>query len=145
MAHRASSEQQALTHSRRHALKHMGLLAMGSFLKPAFAIASIDPLVDNAIKYSEKGSEITISTSNEGKDYIKVAVEDNGEGISAEDQDQIFSRFFRTASARATDNQGSGLGLAIVKHLVNNLNGEVGLESKPEKGSIFWFTVPISQ
>ena len=37
-------------------------------------------LVDNAIKYSEKGSEITISTSNEGKDYIKVAVEDNGEG-----------------------------------------------------------------
>ena len=102
-------------------------------------------LVDNAIKYSEKGSEITISTSNEGKDYIKVAVEDNGEGISPEDQDQIFSRFFRTASARATDNQGSGLGLAIVKHLVNNLNGEVGLESKPEKGSIFWFTVPISQ
>ena len=102
-------------------------------------------LVDNAIKYSEKGSEITISTSNEGKDYIKVAVEDNGEGISPEDQEQIFSRFFRTASARATDNQGSGLGLAIVKHLVNNLNGEVGLESKPEKGSIFWFTVPISQ
>ena len=102
-------------------------------------------LVDNAIKYSEKGSEITISTSNEGNDYIKVAVEDNGEGISPEDQEQIFSRFFRTASARATDSQGSGLGLAIVKHLVNNLNGEVGLESKEEKGSIFWFTVPISQ
>ena len=102
-------------------------------------------LVDNAIKYSEKGSEITISTSNEGSDYVRVAVEDNGEGISSEDRDQIFSRFFRTASARATDNQGSGLGLAIVKHLVNNLNGEVGLESKPEKGSIFWFTVPISQ
>ena len=113
----------------------------------AFALAIeriMNNLVDNAIKYSEKGSEITISTSNEGKDYIKVAVEDNGEGISPEDQEQIFSRFFRTASARATDNQGSGLGLAIVKHLVNNLNGEVGLESKPEKGSIFWFTVPIS-
>ena len=102
-------------------------------------------LVDNAIKYSEKGSEITISTSNEGSDYVRVAVEDNGEGISPEDRDHIFSRFFRTASARATDNQGSGLGLAIVKHLVNNLNGEVGLESKSEKGSIFWFTVPISQ
>ena len=101
-------------------------------------------LVDNAIKYSEKGSEITISTSNDGDDYIRVAVEDSGEGISPEDQDQIFSRFFRTASARASDNQGSGLGLAIVKHLVNNLNGEVGIESKPEKGSIFWFTVPIA-
>ena len=72
-----------------------------------------------------------------------MAVEDTGEGISPEDQDHIFSRFFRTASARATDNQGSGLGLAIVKHLVNNLNGEVGIESKPQKGSIFWFTIPI--
>ena len=100
-------------------------------------------LIDNAIKYSEEGSEIKISTSNDGNDYIRVTVEDTGEGISPEDQDHIFSRFFRTASARATDNQGSGLGLAIVKHLVNNLNGEVGIESKPQKGSIFWFTIPI--
>ena len=100
-------------------------------------------LIDNAIKYSEEGSEIKISTSNDGDDYIRVTVEDTGEGISPEDQDHIFSRFFRTASARATDNQGSGLGLAIVKHLVNNLNGEVGIESKPQKGSIFWFTIPI--
>ena len=69
-------------------------------------------------------------------------VEDNGEGISAEDKDHIFSRFYRTASARATENQGSGLGLAIVKHLVNSLNGEVGIESKPQQGSVFWFTLP---
>ena len=99
-------------------------------------------LIDNAIKYSENGSDITISTSNESDNYIKVMVKDTGEGISDEDKNHIFSRFYRTASARATDNQGSGLGLAIVKHLVNNLNGEVGIESKPQKGSIFWFTLP---
>ena len=69
-------------------------------------------------------------------------VEDNGEGISSEDKDYIFSRFYRTASARATEKQGSGLGLAIVKHLVNSLNGEVGIESKPQQGSVFWFTLP---
>ena len=69
-------------------------------------------------------------------------VEDNGPGISDEDQSYIFGRFYRTASARATDNQGSGLGLAIVKHLVNSLNGEVGIDSVPGKGSVFWFTVP---
>ena len=69
-------------------------------------------------------------------------VEDNGAGISNEDQDYIFGRFFRTASARATDNVGSGLGLAIVKHLVNSLNGEIGIDSTPGKGSIFWFTIP---
>jgi two-component system phosphate regulon sensor histidine kinase PhoR len=99
-------------------------------------------LIDNAIKYSNKGSDITILTSNEDDNYIKVMVEDNGEGISKEDTDHIFSRFYRTASARATENQGSGLGLAIVKHLVNSLNGEVGIESKPQKGSVFWFTLP---
>ena len=99
-------------------------------------------LVDNAIKYSDIGSEINIITSSDSDNYIKVMVEDNGSGISDEDQDFIFSRFYRTASARATDNQGSGLGLAIVKHLVNSLNGEVGIDSIPGKGSVFWFTVP---
>ena len=100
-------------------------------------------LIDNAIKYSKEDSQITISTSNEVDNYIKVMIEDSGQGISDEDKDHIFSRFYRTASARAQENQGSGLGLAIVKHLVNSLNGEVGIESKPHKGSIFWFTVPI--
>ena len=102
-------------------------------------------LIDNAIKYSEKGSEILVITKNDSDSFIKVMVEDSGSGISDEDQDFIFSRFYRTASARATDNQGSGLGLAIVKHLVNSLNGEVGIDSVPEKGSVFWFTVPKTQ
>ena len=101
-------------------------------------------LVDNAIKYSDADSEIVISTLNETDEYIKVMVEDSGEGISSEDKDHIFSRFYRTASARATGNQGSGLGLAIVKHLVNSLNGEVGVQNSKSKGSMFWFTVPIS-
>ena len=102
----------------------------------------LNNLVDNAIKYSKEDSEILISSSNDSGDHIKVMVEDNGPGISDEDQSYIFGRFYRTASARATDNQGSGLGLAIVKHLVNSLNGEVGIDSVPGKGSVFWFTVP---
>ena len=102
----------------------------------------LNNLVDNAIKYSKEDSEIIISSSNDSGDHIKVMVEDNGPGISDEDQSYIFGRFYRTASARATDNQGSGLGLAIVKHLVNSLNGEVGIDSVPGKGSVFWFTVP---
>ena len=104
----------------------------------------LNNLVDNAIKYSKEDSEIIISSSNDSGDHIKVMVEDNGPGISDEDQSYIFGRFYRTASARATDNQGSGLGLAIVKHLVNSLNGEVGIDSVPGKGSVFWFTVPKS-
>jgi two-component system phosphate regulon sensor histidine kinase PhoR len=76
---------------------------------------------------------------------IKVMVADSGVGVSDEDQEHIFDRFYRTASARASDNKGSGLGLAIVKNLINSLNGEVGITPKKTSGSIFWFTIPKSK
>ena len=101
-------------------------------------------LVDNAFKYSPNDSVIEITTS-ENKEFIKVMVLDTGIGISKTDQVYIFDRFYRTASARASENQGSGLGLAIVKNLINNLNGEVGVNNRPDGGSIFWFTLPIDK
>ncbi|MDC0348697.1 ATP-binding protein [Gammaproteobacteria bacterium] len=101
-------------------------------------------LVDNAFKYSPNDSVIEITTS-ENKEFIKVMVSDTGIGISKTDQVYIFDRFYRTASARASENQGSGLGLAIVKNLINNLNGEVGVNNRPDGGSIFWFTLPIDK
>ena len=70
-------------------------------------------------------------------------VADSGIGVADIDKDHIFDRFYRTASARASENKGSGLGLAIVKNLTNSLNGEVGVTSKEPNGSIFWFTLPI--
>ncbi len=100
-------------------------------------------LLDNAFKYSNPGSSIEISTKDQGK-MIKVMVADSGIGVSNEDQEHIFDRFYRTASARASENEGSGLGLAIVKNLINSLNGEVGITPKDKSGSIFWFTLPKS-
>ena len=99
-------------------------------------------LTDNAFKYSPKGSVIEISTIT-NNNHIKINVADQGTGISEIDQEYIFDRFYRTASARASENKGSGLGLAIVKNLINSLNGEVGVANRPEGGSIFWFTLPI--
>ena len=99
-------------------------------------------LTDNAFKYSPKGSVIEISTIT-NNNHIKINVADEGTGISEIDQEYIFDRFYRTASARASENKGSGLGLAIVKNLINSLNGEVGVSNRPEGGSIFWFTLPI--
>jgi len=99
-------------------------------------------LIDNAFKYSPKDSVIEISTIT-NNNHIKINVADEGTGISEIDQEYIFDRFYRTASARASENKGSGLGLAIVKNLINSLNGEVGVLNRPEGGSIFWFTLPI--
>ena len=101
-------------------------------------------LIDNAFKYSEKGSSITISTE-QSANQLKVMIADTGSGVSDEDKVYIFDRFYRTASARASENKGSGLGLAIVKNLANSLDGEVGIESRKPNGSIFWFTLPLEK
>jgi two-component system phosphate regulon sensor histidine kinase PhoR len=102
----------------------------------------LNNLLDNAFKYSPENSTIEINLRKQGES-IRLAVIDQGEGVAQEDQDLVFKRFFRTASARANTQQGSGLGLAIVKNLVYNLQGDVGVESRPEGGSEFWFTIPI--
>ena len=101
-------------------------------------------LIDNAFKYSPKNSVINISTT-ENHEYIKVEVADEGDGVSKNDQEFLFDRFYRTAAARASDNKGSGLGLAIVKNLINSLNGEVGVLNNKDAGSIFWFTLPVKK
>ena len=100
-------------------------------------------LVDNAIKYSPKGSSVHIRTESEnGKAYIKV--EDNGIGIPEEYQDRVFERFFRVDKSRSKEVGGSGLGLAIVKHSCMSNGGEISVESEVGKGSVFTITFPIA-
>ena len=100
----------------------------------------INNFIDNAYKYSPKNSLIVITTESSNSD-IKINIIDEGDGIAPKEINLIFDRFFRTASARASEKTGSGLGLAIVKNLVNSLNGKVGVDPN-EKGSTFWFTLP---
>ena len=101
-------------------------------------------LLDNAIKYTKANDEgeVEIEVKQE-KDFIKVLVKDLGIGIQSSDQGQVFKRFYRTPDARASQKTGSGLGLAIVKNLTISLGGQVGVMKRRNKGSIFWFTLPI--
>ena len=98
-------------------------------------------LLDNAIKYTPNGGEIYISAFEKAENiYIEVA--DNGIGISAEHLPRIFERFYRADKDRSRKLGGTGLGLAIVKHIVQAHGGTIGVESKPGKGSKFFFTLP---
>ena len=97
-------------------------------------------LLNNAVKYSKKNSEIIISAMN-AKDHLTVHIKDHGLGIEKTNIKRIFDRFYRTPSARA-NTKGTGLGLALVKQLVNRVNGKVSVQSKIGKGSTFFIKFP---
>lgn len=104
-------------------------------------------LLDNAIKYTPQGGLIrlrsSMSTGGDGKTpFVRIAVEDTGAGIPAEDLNRLFERFYRVDKARSRELGGTGLGLAIVKHLAKAHAGEVGVESQIGRGSCFFFTLP---
>mgnify|MGYP001344294786 FL=1 len=97
-------------------------------------------LLNNAVKYSKRNSEVVLSTMNT-KDHLTVQIKDHGLGIEKTNIKRIFDRFYRTPSARA-NTRGTGLGLALVKQLVNRVNGKVSVQSKIGKGSTFFVKFP---
>lgn len=101
---------------------------------------AIENLVSNAIKYTPKGGEITVSTNYDERTF-EITVSDNGPGISEEEQEKIFAPFYRGVQKRRVK-QGMGLGLSIAQDVVVAHNGEIHLESQPGKGSQFSITIP---
>jgi signal transduction histidine kinase len=100
-------------------------------------------LIDNAIKYSPPGREIVLSGREGPAGYATFAVEDQGSGISPEDQALVFERFFRVDGSDAQRVYGHGLGLYIAQRLVQAMGGEIWVTSEPGAGSRFSFTLPV--
>jgi two-component system phosphate regulon sensor histidine kinase PhoR len=97
-------------------------------------------LLDNAIKYTEKGG-VRVRLGREGA-RVTCAVEDTGSGIPPEDVPRIFERFYRVDKARSREKGGTGLGLAIVRHILALHGGRVSVESALGHGSTFRFELP---
>ncbi len=101
-------------------------------------------LLDNALKYTAEGGEITVGAQAlAGDQMVRFFVRDTGIGIPEGELPRLFERFYRVDKARSRELGGTGLGLAIVKHLAKSQGGEVGVESIVNKGSTFWFTLPV--
>ena len=75
--------------------------------------------------------------------FIQVKVQDNGLGMTPEDQRSLFSKFFRSADEKVRDAPGTGLGLSITKNLIELQGGRIWFESEFRKGTTFFFTVPV--
>ncbi|MCV7591393.1 ATP-binding protein [Micrococcus luteus] len=104
-------------------------------------MTAVRNLVDNAVRYSPEGTTVGIGLSSVDG-LAQVTVTDQGIGISPEEQERVFERFYRVDAARSRQTGGTGLGLSIVKHVVINHGGGVTLWSQPGRGSTFTIRLP---
>ncbi len=98
--------------------------------------------LSNAIKFSKNNSKITI-TAKKISNFIEVSVKDQGIGIKKEDQVAIFEPFFQAEQTIYRERGGTGLGLSICKGIIKMQGGDITLNSEPNKGSTFTFTIPL--
>ena len=102
----------------------------------------LENFIDNAIRYTKGAGKVEINIGQKNKSLL-LSIKDGGVGIPKEDQKHIFQKFFRSGNVLKYQTQGSGLGLYIAKSIVERSGGKIGFKSEENKGSTFWFTVPI--
>lgn len=103
---------------------------------------AISNLIDNALKYTPKGGQISVSSRIE-RDLILINVSDSGKGIAESDLPHIFDRLYRVERDRSKESKGSGFGLSIVKKIVEAHSGKIFCSSAPGAGSVFQITLPV--
>lgn len=103
-------------------------------------------LVQNAIKFTENG-EVAVSAltqKNDGKTlFVNFVIKDTGCGISSEDQKKLFNMFVQVDGSNKRKYGGTGLGLFLSKQLAELMGGSIGVTSEPNRGSVFWLTIPF--
>ena len=100
-------------------------------------------LLDNAIKYSPQDGPVTVSLRYTDDDYVEIAVEDQGIGVSPEDQARLTERFFRAENAQNIDSKGLGLGLYLVNALVTKHGGSLSIKSEGISGAGSTFIIKL--
>ena len=103
-------------------------------------------LISNAVKYTDNGSvnvRVTTTDKDDGINHLRFEIQDSGIGIDKDHQQHIFEPFYQCQTNPAEQRHGTGLGTTISTKLVNAMQGEIGLDSEPGVGSLFWFELPL--
>lgn len=104
-----------------------------------------DNLISNAVKYSHIGGKVELGCEKKDGDNLIIFIKDNGIGIPKYQQKRVFSKFFRGDNAITAQTDGTGLGLYIARAIVEAHGGKMWFESEENKGSTFYFSLPISK
>ena len=100
-------------------------------------------LLENAIRYTKPRGNITVTMEPQG-DKLRVAVADNGVGVPEDQQERVFTKFFRGKNVLSMETEGSGLGLFIAKNIVETHRGAIRISSQENKGTTVTITLPLS-
>jgi signal transduction histidine kinase len=141
--HETAEEFQVLTRDHDFSIQ-VPLSLPRVYADPRRARQVLRNLLENAVKYSPNGGEISVA-AYELPDRLRVCVSDQGLGIKPEDAERLFEQFFQVDSASTRRVGGSGLGLSICKAIVEAHGGSIWVESEPGKGSTFCFTLPFKE
>jgi len=112
------------------------------FADPSQIRLVIENLSDNAIRYIDGKGVVKIKVERQEKN-LYLEIRDTGVGIPEEEQKYIFQKFFRSENVLKYQTQGSGLGLYISRAIIEKSGGKIGFKSEENKGSTFWFTLPL--
>lgn len=142
--------EEALMHVRRKAEKyHISVVSEEELLvvkvDARLIIQVLINLLDNALKYTEEGSDIIVTVRKYSTNMAEVAVADNGPGISEEEKAEIFGKFYRGENKIADNRRSLGLGLYLCKSIVEAHGGEIRVEDHVPRGSVFSFTLPLEE
>jgi len=105
---------------------------------------AIENIFDNALRYTLAGGKVTIICIGSKKD-VQIQIKDTGLGIPAEEKNRVFTKFFRSDNVMKRETEGTGLGLYISKNIIEAHGGEIWFESELNRGSVFFFTIPIKE
>ncbi len=109
---------------------------------PKWTVEAISNVLDNAIKYSEAGSSVSIRV-NQLPNILLIEIEDEGMGIPAEELHKIFQRFYRGKKARGLVKEGAGIGLYLARRILEEQGGTIAAKRKQQNGTVFRITLPI--
>jgi signal transduction histidine kinase/CheY-like chemotaxis protein len=101
-------------------------------------------MITNAIKFNQIGGNISLSSQAFDSNALRICIQDTGIGIKPEKIDMLFTPFVRLSEAQRNA-EGVGLGLALSKHMMELMNGDIGVESTPGRGSTFWIELPLAK
>ena len=134
--------QEAVRHTKRTHPKRNIIVDMYDEIIPVMADAN---LMDNAVKYSDEDSDVTVSVRRENAYAVVISVSDHGTGISDEEKEKVFDMFY-TGGSRSSDSRRSlGLGLALCRSIITSHGGTISISDNIPNGTVVSFTLPIGE